>query len=188
MSTRYYKLSDEITLPGRWELGKLSDERGEEIWPALLMKGEPASLDERLKVPVELAGQPLDFSHAAFGIPIVHTRVATLLKELAAEDVQFFPVDIEGQPDQFLGLNAVRVVKCIDDRASLEVRYWKPEDGRPEKTGQYRAVYGLRIDPQQVRGARIFRTWGWTVALIVSEEIKEALERIGATGVKFKEV
>lgn len=188
MSIRYYKLSDEVTRPLRWELGTLRDERGEELWPALLMRGEPVTLDGRIKAPVELAGQPLDFSHAAFGIPVVHHRVATLLKELAANDVQLLPVDIEGQPDQYLGLNAIRVVKCIDDRASLEVRYWTPEDGRPEKTGQYRAVYGLRIDPTEVGDAKIFRTWGWTVALIVSEEIKDALERIGATGVRFKEV
>jgi hypothetical protein len=46
----------------------------------------------------------------------------------------------------------------------------------------------MRIDPSMVGDAKVFRTWGWHIALIVSEEIKDALERIGATGVKFKEV
>nr|WP_317987913.1 suppressor of fused domain protein [Hyalangium gracile] len=46
----------------------------------------------------------------------------------------------------------------------------------------------MRIDPSKVGDAKIFRTWGWTVALIVSEDIKQALERAGVTGVKFKEV
>ncbi|MFY0575515.1 hypothetical protein ACN28S_15130 [Cystobacter fuscus] len=32
------------------------------------------------------------------------------------------------------------------------------------------------------------KSWGWTIALIVSAELKEALERMGATGAKFKEV
>ncbi|MCY1083309.1 imm11 family protein [Archangium lansingense] len=54
--------------------------------------------------------------------------------------------------------------------------------------GLYRAVYGMRIDPSKVGDAKVFRTWRWTVALIVSEEFKEALERIGATGTKFKAV
>ncbi len=54
--------------------------------------------------------------------------------------------------------------------------------------GQYEGVHGLRIDPTKVGAARVFRTWGWTIALIVSEELKEALERIRATGTKFKEV
>jgi hypothetical protein len=34
----------------------------------------------------------------------------------------------------------------------------------------------------------VFRTEGWAGTLIVSEEIKEALERMGATGTKFEEV
>lgn len=185
---RYYKLSDDVATPGRWELGKLSDERGDELWPAQLMRGAPAEIEGRLRVPVKLAGQPLDFSQAAFGIPIVHVRIASVFMELAGDDVQFFPVDIEGDSEQYRILNVTRVVKCIDDQASEEVRYWKPEDGRPEKTGQYRAVYGMRIAPSKVGDAKVYRTWGWTVALVVSEEIKVALDRIGATGAKFKEV
>jgi len=188
MTSRYYRLSDDVALTGRWELGKLGDERGEEVWPALLMRGVPAHVDGRIKVPVKRPGQPLDFSHAAFGIPVVHVRAASVFMELASNDVQFFPVDIEGQTEKYLVLNATRVVNCIDDQASEEVRYWKPEDGRPEKTGQYRAVYGMRIDQAKAGDARVFRTWGWTVALIVSEELKKALEHIGATGAKFKEV
>jgi hypothetical protein len=46
----------------------------------------------------------------------------------------------------------------------------------------------MRIDPSKVGDAKVFRPWGWTVALIVLEEIKEALERVGATGTKFKDV
>lgn len=188
MTMRYFRLSDDVYIPGRWELGKLSDQRGEEVWPALLMRGEPAQMESRLTAPVKIAGQPLDFSHAAFGIPVVHVRIASALMELAAGDVQFFPVDIPGHPDQYLVLNVTRLVKCIDNQASEEVRYWKPEDGRPEKAGQYRAVYGMRIDPSKVGNAQVFRTWGWTVALVVSEGVKKAMESLGASGAKFQEM
>jgi hypothetical protein len=34
----------------------------------------------------------------------------------------------------------------------------------------------------------VFRTWGWTLALVVSEDLNEALERAGVTGLKFTEV
>jgi hypothetical protein len=146
-------------------------------------------VDGRLQVPIDRQGQPLDFSLAGVGVtPVVHAKVATLLAELAPQDVQLVPVVVEGQSDEFFILNVTRVVKCIDDEASEEVQYWKPEDGRPEKTGKYRAVHGMRIDPKQVGEARVFRPWGWLVVLLVSEGIKEALERIGATGMKFKEV
>ncbi|AKJ01916.1 Hypothetical protein AA314_03542 [Archangium gephyra] len=66
--------------------------------------------------------------------------------------------------------------------------YFKPEDGLPKKVGTYRAVHGMRIDPTKVEGARIFRPWGWLVALIVSQDIKEALEQDQITGAKFIEV
>lgn len=190
MPERYFRLTDDVRVPGRWELGVPMDPRGHEVDdPWMFKNGAPVRIEGRLKVPVTRHGKPLDFSLAGIGVaPVVHVRIATLLRELAPEDVQLFPVDIDGQPDQFCILNVTRTVKCIDDTASEEVAYWTPEDGQPEKVGQYQGVHGMRIDPTQVGGARLFRTWGWTIALIVAKEIKEALERIKATGTKFKEV
>jgi coenzyme F420-reducing hydrogenase beta subunit len=46
----------------------------------------------------------------------------------------------------------------------------------------------LRIDKTRVGDAQVFRPEGWNVVLIVSERIKDALERMGATGTKFEEV
>jgi hypothetical protein len=46
----------------------------------------------------------------------------------------------------------------------------------------------MRIDPAKVGDAKVFRPWGWQVVLVVSEEIKEALERKGVTGASFEEV
>ena len=92
------------------------------------------------------------------------------------------------RPDQYCILNVLRVVECIDDARCTEVEYWLPQDGKPEKTGTYRGVIGLKIDPGRVGGSQIFRPLGWQIALIVSEEIKEALEGLGTTGMAFKEV
>ncbi|AKQ69551.1 hypothetical protein A176_006463 [Myxococcus hansupus] len=36
--------------------------------------------------------------------------------------------------------------------------------------------------------AKVFRPWGWSGVLIVSEDIKTALERANVTGVEFEEV
>ncbi|HZH15040.1 MAG TPA: DUF1629 domain-containing protein [Archangium sp.] len=190
MPERYFRLMDDVSVPGRWELGVPLDPQGREVDdPWMFKNGVSVHVDGRLEVPITTRGRPLDFSLAGIGVaPVVHVRVASLLKELAPDEVQLFPVDIDGQPDQFCILNVTRTVKCIDDEASEEVEYWTPEDGRPEKVGQYRGVHGMRIDPTKVGDAKVFRTWGWTIALIVSEEIKEALERIGATGTKFKAV
>jgi hypothetical protein len=39
-----------------------------------------------------------------------------------------------------------------------------------------------------VGSAKVFRCEGWMGPLIVSEEIKDALDRMGATGTRFEEV
>ncbi|WP_375769337.1 hypothetical protein NR798_00215 [Archangium gephyra] len=36
--------------------------------------------------------------------------------------------------------------------------------------------------------AHIFRPWGWKVVLIVSEDVKSAMEAEGIAGIKFIEV
>jgi len=144
-------------------------------------------MTDRLKIPVEVAGKPLDFTEAGVGLPVVHIRVASLLAEMAPSDVQLLPVEVEGQLDQYLILVATRLLRCIDEQAS-RIELWTHEDGVPHMVGQYFSVRQLRIDKSKVGNAQVFRPEGWTVALIVSGEIKEALERMGATGTRFEEV
>ncbi len=149
--------------------------------------GEPVHIQERLKIPVRGAGKPLDYTEAGVRLPVVHVRVASLFAELAPDDVQLLPVDVEGQPDQYLILVATRLIRCIDEQASRFDR-WTPEDGVPQKVGQYSIMYELRIDKSKVGNAQVFRCEGWKTALIVSEKIKDALMAIGATGPRFEEV
>ncbi|MHA7627396.1 imm11 family protein [Corallococcus sp. M7] len=142
-----------------------------------------------MKIPVDHVGQPLDFTLVGVGLaPVIQAEAADILTRLAPDDVQLLPVTVASEPGPHFLVNVLRLVRCIDDEASEEVLYWKPEDGRPEKVGKYRDVAGMRIDPTKVGDAKVFRTWGWTVALIVSEDIKEALEHENITGVKFREV
>ncbi len=189
MSKRFFKLTDDVYLSGRWELGHPLDQEGRKLDdPWQFRIGLWAHSDERIRIPIKISGKPLDYSHAAFSIPIVHARVASLFTEMAPNDVQLIPVEMDSHPAQHFILNAIRLVKCIDDAACEEVRYWTQEDGMPDKVGTYSSVSGMRIDTAKVEGAKVFRTWGWTVALIVSEELKEALERGGITGAKFTDV
>ena len=189
MPSRYFKLT-ENKQAGTWYLGDPLDESGQEVEdPWMYTAGRPIPAEGRLSIPIDEPGRPLDFSIAGVGAtPIVHVRVASVFTELAPDEVQLIPVDLKGHPDQYLILVATKLIRCIDDTASREVLYWKPEDDRPDKLGQYRSVAGMRIDLTQVGDATVFRTWGWDVALIVSEGIKAALERVKPTGVKFTEV
>jgi hypothetical protein len=190
MPMRYFELFDDVYSPGRWALGDPAGETGGEVAnPWMFRKGEPVHVEGRLTIPLDRPGKPLDVSMAGVGVtPVVHARVASVLASLAPDDVQLLPVKVASESEPYFLVNVTRTVRCIDDSASEEVRYWKPEDGRPEKVGKYRAVSGMRIDPAKVGGAKVFRTWGWSIALIVSEDIKEALEHAGVTGMKFEEV
>ncbi|MCY1079471.1 imm11 family protein [Archangium lansingense] len=189
MTGLYFDLFDDVYILGRWHLDEPVDQQGQEIRTWQFVRGESAHVDARIRIPIYVPGRPLDFSLLAGAtIPVVHARVAAVFAELAPGDVQLIPVDVDGQSEPYVLLNITRVVKCIDDEASDEVRHWEPGDDRPDKTGQYRSVIGMRIDPSKVGDARVFRTWGWSPAIIISEEVKQALERMGATGAKFKEV
>lgn len=189
MPPRYFRLFDDITVPGRWELGIPQDASGSEVDdPWIFREGLPVPPQPWLCIPVEHPGTPLDFSLAGFSTPVVSARVASALLAQAAPDIQLVPVEVQGHAEPCAILVATRLVRCIDDEASEEVIRWTPEDGRPDRVGQYRDVDGMRIDPTQVGDARVFRTWGWSIALIVSEDIKLALERIRATGIRFTEV
>jgi hypothetical protein len=163
------------------------DNQGRKVDDGQFMRGEPVHIKDPLRIPVETAGNPLDFTEAGISIPVVHVRVASMLAELATDDVQIIPVDVEGQPDQYLILVATRLIRCIDEKAS-RIELWTHEDGVPHKVGQYFSVRDLRIDKAKAGSAKVFRLEGWIGPLIVSEEIKDALERMGATGTRFEEV
>jgi hypothetical protein len=185
---KYYELFDDRRSTDRWHLGSPLDERGEEIDPWQFKDGTVLELGCIPRFPVDISGRPLDFCWAAFSILVAHERFVRLLESLRVEGVQFIPAQVEGYTGPWYILNPLRVIRCIDDARSTEVQYWKPEHKQPEKLGQYRSVVGLRIDPAKVGDARIFRTWGWRIALIISEDIKQAIESAGISGARFVEV
>jgi hypothetical protein len=115
MARRFFRLSDDVYVPQRWHLAVPRDEQGQKVDDWQFRRGTPVSIEGRLRVPVEIAGRPLDFT-------------------------------------------------------------------------EYASVRDLRIDRTKVGDARVLRPEGWDVALIVSEEIKDTLERMGATGTRFEEV
>jgi hypothetical protein len=185
---RFYDLMDDRRSHARWHLGSPVDEQGQEIDPWQFKKGKVLELGGVPRFPLDIAGSPLDYCWAAFTIPVVHERVVQLFRRMGVGEVQFIPARVEGHTEPYFILNALRIIRCIDDARCAEVRYWKPEDNRPDKLGEYRAVHGMRIDPTKVGDARILRPWGWRVALVISEDLKQALEQEGITGTRFVEV
>jgi hypothetical protein len=121
-------------------------------------------------------------------VPIANQAIAGVFKALAPDDVQLLPVAIEGEPERYFVVNAAKVVDCIDEARCREVQHYDEDDPSPEYEGEYRWIYGLRIDPAKTEGAHVFRLKKFKIAFIVSEEIKAALERAGNLGVSFERV
>ncbi|WP_309888881.1 imm11 family protein [Archangium sp.] len=189
MTKRYFRLYDDMSSPERWVLDDTLDAQGQPVGARLYLNEAPIHFDGRFRVPILHPGSPLDFSFADSGdFPVVTEKVASTLAELARGDVQFYPVEVDSRPEPYFLVNVARLVKCIDDAACAEVSYWKQEDNRPDLLGQYRSVFGMRIDPSKVGDAKVFRPWGYPKALLVSEDVKDALERTDATGLEFTEV
>ncbi|MFL5354734.1 imm11 family protein [Archangium sp.] len=185
---RFYDLTDDLRVPERWHLRHPVDEHGQKIDPWQFTEGRWLEPQGTIRFPVKPDGVELEFTEASVSTPVVHGRVVQLFERLGVQDVQFLPVQVDGHAGPWFILNALRVIRCIDEPRCREVRHFQPEDGQPEKVGWYRVVSGMRIDPTKVGEARIFRPWGWTGALIVSEDLKQALEREGITGPRFTEV
>jgi len=186
---RYYKLFDNMRIPGRWHLRMPVDEQGEWIDTWQFNEGRVLNLEGPIRFPVKPTGTVLEFTLCSMGIPVVHRRVVALFERLGMQkEVQFIPAQVEGQSEPWFILNTLQVIRCIDDARCEEVLYWLPEDDRPDEVGEYRNVSGLKVDPAKIGDAHIFRPWGWLVVLIVSERVKQALEEEGITGIQFVEV
>ncbi|HYO66140.1 MAG TPA: DUF1629 domain-containing protein, partial [Archangium sp.] len=170
---RYFRLREDMSSPERWVLHDTLDAQGQPVGARLYLNETPIRFDGRLRVPILHPGSPLDFSLADSGdFPVVTEKVASTLAELAPDDVQLYAADVDTRPEPYFLVNVARQVKCIDDESSEEVLYWTPEDDRPDKLGQYRAVYGMRIDPTKVGDAKVFRPRGFPRALLVAEDVK----------------
>ena len=189
MERRFFDLTTDEYVEGRWYLGDpvgLNGQEIEDIWR--FSDGQPVEALEKLRVPLRRPGVALDIDFAGVGLaPVVSERVASVFREMAPDDVQLFPVEVEGAQGPYFLLNVVRKIRCVDDAASEEVQIRTAEE-YSDRIGEYCSVIGLRIDKSKVDAARVFRLWGWRVPLVVDEEIKDALEANGVFGGRFDEV
>ncbi|CAM4492764.1 imm11 family protein [Corallococcus exiguus] len=185
---QYFDLHEHVA-EGFWFLGHPLDAQGRELDdPWQFRVGGLAHFKGKIKFPVDVEGASRDYSHAAFSTPVVNARLAALFQEMAPNDIELIPVEIDSHAGPYFILNALRTIPCVDTEASSDVVYWTEEDGIPEKVGTLSFISEMRIDTSKVGDAKVFRPSEWDVVLIVSEDIKDAMERAGITGAKFEAV
>ena len=155
------------------------------------MFGEGHSLPDPgpAKARIRNPGQKRTFVFAGVErTPIVSEAVANVFRTRAPDDVQLFPVTVEGEAELYFIVNAVKAPDCIDEASCREIQRHTEDDPFPEHAGQFHWINGLRIDPSKTEGAHVFRLKKFKTAFIVSEEIKNALKGVGNLGVSFERV
>ena len=188
---RYFEVNVDMArrIPGRWTLGYIDDKDGNAL---PLSYGIPFH-GKQVNGDVFDGSESTDYSEAGDSVPVVRAQLAKAVAAAVGADVQCIPILLEG----FLGfmvLNVLRVVDCIDMEKSGFRRLTDEElnersEGCPKQYGYGRGGRdGVRvyIDGSRVPDdAHIFRTKGFESKLVVSERIKEVMERSGSIGAKF---
>ncbi len=184
---RYFRLIDDMSMRmrRRWHVGDIFLPDGTE---PRLRAGLPLDDTRPLHATVTHAGYVLDFCHTSFAVPIATKAVADVIHSIAGTDVQCIPVTISGQSGMLV-LNAIRLIRCVDESRSEFQKFTVDDEVRPDLAGQYRYISNLVLDRHAIPpDAHFFRVKDWEVALIVSETVKDAMQRVGCYGAEFTEL
>ncbi|WP_414129308.1 imm11 family protein [Burkholderia vietnamiensis] len=184
MSDKFFEIGLDYNDSSRWYLGQPSTGEGK-VLPGTFRDCIRWSDSRPLTVEIRQAGMPATFNHSGHAIYILTAELIDSLASVVDGDTfQAIPVSVEGSSGAYKILNVLDCVDCVDEQNS-EFSRWSMEDGRPELVGNYRMSL-LRIDPKRARGHDLFRVKGWNIALVCSERVKEFLESVGVTGIRFK--
>lgn len=119
---------------------------------------------------------------------MISQRLADVFEKAAPSEVQLIPVSIADDPDSWYILNPLHIVDCIDYERSVINSFYPHDFANPDKAGKPRGVLRLVIDPERTDRRDIFRVKNWTVATIVSDRLRTALEETWAVGLRFDPV
>jgi hypothetical protein len=194
-------------LKGRWYLKDLFDSAGTEFDPRVFTYGKLVNAGPPLMISLyneekiaavqapltvlldrKRRGKPLDLTFTNDDIPVATRKVADILSSLAATDIQRIPVRVESQDEDYEIINVIACVDCIDvERSDIEW-YEEGNDVRPDLAGTPELITELVVDPKRTGNHHIFRLVGWEMTVVVSDLVKNALERARASGVRFDPV
>ncbi len=186
-SMTFFRVVDNPAVGDLWFPDEPLSEDGLEIDSREFTQGRPYVGPPPCRVPLAQQGRPTEFTLAAFDMPIISQRVGRMLDDFCHAGIQRFPVAVGPFSSGYEILNVTSTCLCIDEQKS-EILRWTDEDRRPDKLGTYRMITNLTIDASRVVGEHIFRVRGWEIALIVSDDVRTAIEGTCDLGVLFEAV
>ena len=161
-------------------------------------RGERVAVPDDLRIDIDEAGRSLDVTMSGGPIVVVSERVGAVIEELAGEDVQRIPVRVDDADGRYELLHVLARIDAVD-RERTKAYAYRPGAtvGEHGTVASLAAIIGDRtlyscvmqddmvLSTAGIEGPRIFRVVGWDLWPVVTGEIKDALEQIGATGVRY---
>jgi hypothetical protein len=182
---KYFEVQEELTLHAdQWFLRRPRSATGEVLYPDEFTVGVPYIGPVPVTLEIGQNGKEVQFHLAAFGMPVVSHKIANIIRSIAPDHAEFFPVEIVGAENEYEIMNVTCLLDCLDEDAS-NFTVWKEADGRPDLVGQYQMISQARIDGSRAARHPIFRLSKFCVSLFVTNQIQEELEDRPDLGVKF---
>jgi hypothetical protein len=188
MTMDYYELTDDIYFPNRWYLKEVIEV--EDNW--LFIYGKKLNkkdLPNKLTIRLYQDGDPMDYTIVeSYGIPVISQRIKEQLDDLM--EIQFLPVNIENKEVslKYYIMVVTNTINCVNEELSLFGKFKENDPVRPDLAGHYSWFSKLIIDPTKTNHSDIFRLEMAVTDLIVSQRVKDVLNKINATGIKLTKV
>lgn len=149
--------------------------------------------------PLAEPGPALDITIIGWDF-LVNEDIASLIGQLAPNDVQRLPARVESTDGHYELLNVLARIDCVDREQTPAIAYvGDPPELRKGTLASLAPFIGpeerlighvmndeMRLRSDGIDGARVFRVTSWDLWPVVTEEIKAALEEYGATGVDYR--
>lgn len=167
--TRWAEFADGTPLPG----------------PSFV-RGTVYDRPEPVYLPVADPGPDVDFSFGYRHMAVVRRPLAEAIVQLAPDDIQAVDAVIGDDDTNFVILNPIRLVDCIDESGSVTTPL-VDEQRAFGRTGKYSMVAIVHLLYDRVDNAQFFRLSEWPMALIGSERVVNVLKQFEVTGVRWEE-
>jgi hypothetical protein len=184
----FYDIQADPAAGHRWFLGSPYDPNGNEVDPRLFTQGVRVEGLPPLTVPIAQSGEEVDFNFCAFDMLVTPRVFNEELEKLVGDAIQRIPVTVQGNSDRFEILNICATAVCIDERCTKGIMKWFEQDGRPDKTGKYRMIVGLKVNTDAIDHLDLLRIVDWPLPVICSDRVKLAIQDAELTGVYFEHV
>lgn len=176
---KYYKFWQDMDVLGNWFLDEANDANGIQIYGWNFSSG----IEYTESIPVSTTpyqvGNESPVSFGGLDTPYFRRDIGDVIEKIAKNQVQRFDVFIPNAVDEYCIINATITLDAIDPSSDIEKYTARQIAEVPERGDRYKMVSKIVLNGEKIPvNSHIFRLKGWLVDLIVSEDVKNGIEKI----------